>query len=73
MVSMLPLITIGSRVLVVFPDYEFEPHLHAYFFTLDLTLKTPKKYNGSYFKPFSNPLNMKRLSSGLVAFSRSLN
>jgi hypothetical protein len=31
MVSMLSLMNVGSRVLVVFPDYEFEPHLHDSF------------------------------------------
>jgi hypothetical protein len=59
--------TVGSGVYIVFPEYEFEPHLHDSFFALCLTLRTPKN-NGSPFNLFSEPLKMKRLSSDLVAF-----
>jgi hypothetical protein len=56
---------VGSGVCIVFPEYEFEPHLHEYFSLFDLPSGLPK-HNGSSFKPFSDPLNMKRLSSDLV-------
>jgi hypothetical protein len=67
MVSMMSLITVGSGVLLVFPDYEFESHLHDSFPLLTSPSGLPKN-NGSSFKLFSDPLNMKRLSSDLVAF-----
>jgi hypothetical protein len=59
--------TVGSGVRIGFPEYEFEPHLHEYFSLLVLPSELPKN-NGSPFKPFSDPLKMKRLSSDLVAF-----
>ena len=58
---------VGSGVLVVFPEYEFEPHLHDSSSLLISPSGLPKN-NGSFFKPFSEPLNMKRLLSDLVAF-----
>jgi hypothetical protein len=59
--------TVGSGVRIVFPEYEFEPHLHGSFSLFVLPSELPK-HNGSPFKPFSNPLNMKRLPSDLVTF-----
>jgi hypothetical protein len=59
--------TVGSGVRIVFPEYEFEPHLHGSFSLFVLPSGLPK-HNGSPFKPFSDPLNMKRLSSDLVTF-----
>jgi hypothetical protein len=59
--------TVGSRVRVVFPEYEFEPHLHGSFALFVLPSRL-RKHNGSPFKPFSDPLNMKRLPSDLVTF-----
>jgi hypothetical protein len=59
--------TEGLGVRIVFPEYAFEPHLHGSFSLFDLHSGLPK-HNGSPFKPFSDPLNMKRLSSDLVAF-----
>jgi hypothetical protein len=59
--------TVGSGVLIVFPEYEFEPHLHDSSFLLTSPSGLPKN-NGSSFKPFSDPLNMKRLPSDLAAF-----
>jgi hypothetical protein len=58
---------VGSGVRIVFLEYEFEPHLHGSFPLLVLPSGLPK-HNGSSFKPFSDPLNMKRLSSDLVTF-----
>jgi hypothetical protein len=58
---------VGSRVCIVFPEYEFEPHLHGSFSLFVLPSGLPK-HNGSPFKPFSDPLKMKRLSSDLVIF-----
>jgi hypothetical protein len=57
--------TVGSGVRIVFPEYEFEPHLHGSFSLFVLPSGLPK-HNGSPFKPFSDPLNMKRLPSDLV-------
>jgi hypothetical protein len=51
----------------VFLEYEFEPHLHDSSSLLVSSSGLPKN-NGSPFKPFSDPLNMKILSSDLVAF-----
>jgi hypothetical protein len=59
--------TVGSGLLVVFPEYKFEPHLHDYSSLLTSPSGLPKN-NGSSFNPFSDPLNMKRLPSDLVAF-----
>jgi hypothetical protein len=59
--------TVGLGVRIVFPEYEFEPHLHESFSLFVLPLGLPK-YNGSLFKPFLDPLKMKRLSSDLVTF-----
>jgi hypothetical protein len=59
--------TVGSGVRIVFTEYEFEPHLHGYFSLLELPCGLPN-HNGSPFKPFSDPLNMKILSRDLVAF-----
>ena len=56
---------VGSGVRIVFPEYEFEPHLHGSFLLFGLPSELPK-HNGSPFNPFSDPLNMKRLSSDLV-------
>jgi hypothetical protein len=56
---------VGLRVHLVFPEYELEPHLHGSFSLFVLPSGLPK-HNGSPFKPFSDPLNMKRLSSDLV-------
>jgi hypothetical protein len=56
---------VGSRVHIVFPEYEFEPHLHGSFSLFVLPSGLPKQ-NGSLFNPFSYPLNMKTLSSDLV-------
>jgi hypothetical protein len=67
MVSMLSLMIVDSRVLLVLPDYEFEPHLHDSLPLLTSSSGLPK-HNGSSFKPFLDPINMKRLSSDLVAF-----
>jgi hypothetical protein len=58
---------VGSGVHVVFPEYEFEPHSHGSFSLFVLPSGLPK-HNGSPFKPFLDPLNMKRLSSDLVIF-----
>jgi hypothetical protein len=58
---------VGSGVRVVFPEYEFEPHSHGYFSLFVLPSGLPK-HNGSPFKLFSDPLNMKRLPSNLVIF-----
>jgi hypothetical protein len=59
--------TVGLGVRIVFPEYEFETHLHGSFslFVLPFGLQ---KHNESPFKPFSDPLEMKRLSSDLVTF-----
>jgi hypothetical protein len=56
---------VGSGVHIVFPEYEFEPHLHGScsLFALPSGLL---KHNESPFKPFSDPLNMKRFPSDLV-------
>ena len=59
--------TVGLGVHIVFPEYEFEPHLHDSSSLLISPSGLPKN-NGSSFKPFSDPLNMKRLLSDLVAF-----
>jgi hypothetical protein len=59
--------TVGSGVCIVFLEYEFEPHLHGSFSLFVLPYGLPK-HNGSPFKPFSDPLNMKILSSDLVTF-----
>jgi hypothetical protein len=67
MVSMLSLMNVGSGVLLVFPDYEFGPHLHDSFPLLTSPSGLPK-HNKSSFKPFLDPLNMKRLLNDLVAF-----
>ena len=58
---------VGSGVRIVFPEYKFEPHLHGSFSLFALPSRLPK-HNGSPFKPFSDPLNMKILLSDLVAF-----
>ena len=58
---------VGLGVLVVFPEFEFEPHLHDSS-SLFVSPSGLPKNNGSPFKPFSDPLNMKRLLSDLVAF-----
>jgi hypothetical protein len=57
--------TVGSGVHIVFPEYECEPHLHGYFSLFVLPSGLPK-HNGSPFKPFSDPLNMKIFPSDLV-------
>jgi hypothetical protein len=59
--------TVGLEVHIVFPEYEFEPHLHGSFSLFNLPSRLPK-HNGSPFNPFSDSLNMKRLLSDLVAF-----
>jgi hypothetical protein len=59
--------TVGSRVCIVFPEYEFEPHLYEYF-SLFVSPSGLSKNNGSPFKPFLDHLKMKRLSSDLAAF-----
>jgi hypothetical protein len=59
--------TVGSGVRIVFPEYEFEPHLHESFFLFGSPSGLPKN-NGSPFKPFLDPLKMKRLSSDLVTY-----
>jgi hypothetical protein len=56
---------VGSGDRIVFPEYEFEPHLHGSL-SLFISPSGLPKHNGSPFKPFSDPLNMKRLSSDLV-------
>jgi hypothetical protein len=58
---------VGSGVRIVFPEYEFEPHSHGSFSLFVLPSGLPQ-HNGSPFKPFSDPLNMKILSSDLVTF-----
>jgi hypothetical protein len=58
---------VGSGVRIVFPEYEFEPHLHESF-SLFVSPSGLPKTNGSPFQPFSDPLKMKRLSSDLVTF-----
>jgi hypothetical protein len=58
---------VGSRVCIVFSEYEFKPHFHGSFSLFDLPSRLPK-HNGSPFNPFSDPLNMKRLPSDLVTF-----
>jgi hypothetical protein len=60
--------TVGSGICVVFPEYEFEPHFHGSFTLFDLPFRLPKHHR-SPFNPFSDPLNMKRLPSDLVAFT----
>jgi hypothetical protein len=57
---------VGSGVRIVFPEYEFEPHLHGSFFHSLSHPPDSQTHNGSHFKPFSDPLNMKRLPSDLV-------
>jgi hypothetical protein len=59
--------TVGSGVCIVFLEYEFDPHFHESFSLLVSPSGLPKN-NGSPFKPFSEPLKMKRLLSDLVAF-----
>jgi hypothetical protein len=59
--------TVGSKIHIVFPKYEFEPHSHGSF-SLFVLPSGLLKNNGSPFKPFLDPLKMKRLSSNLVAF-----
>jgi hypothetical protein len=59
--------TVGSGVHIVFPEYEFEPHLHGSFSLFVLPSGIPK-HNGPPFKPFLDPLKMKRLPSDLVTF-----
>jgi hypothetical protein len=61
---------VGSGVRVVFLEYESEPHLHGSFSLFVLPFGLPK-HNGSPFKPFSDPLNMKRPSSDLVTLHAS--
>jgi hypothetical protein len=56
---------VGSGVRIVFLEYEFEPQLHGSF-SLFVLPSDSQTHNGSPFKPFSDPLNMKRLSSDLV-------
>jgi hypothetical protein len=58
---------VGSGVRIVFPEHEFEPHSHGFFSLCVLTSGLPK-HNGSPFKPFLDPLNMKILPSDLVIF-----
>ena len=43
---------VGSGVRIVFLEYEFEPHLQWVFFTLCLTLQTPKHITGLLLSPF---------------------
>ena len=58
---------VGSGVRIVFLEYESEPHLDGSFSLFVLPSGLPK-HNESPFKPFSDPLNMKRLPSDLVIF-----
>jgi hypothetical protein len=59
--------TVGLGVLIVFPEYEFETHLCHSSSLLTSPSGLPKD-NGSSFKHFSDPLDMKRLLSDPVAF-----
>jgi hypothetical protein len=59
--------TVGSGVHIVFPEYEFETHLHESFSLFVLPSGLPNN-NGSSFNPFSDPLNVKRLPNDLVNF-----
>jgi hypothetical protein len=43
--------TVGSRVRIVFPEYEFEPHLHDSF-SLFVSLSGLPKITGLLLSPF---------------------